>query len=112
MAYFGSSDGALVFGYIGYSLKTEHQEHPLTKTYFGTFSYKAILDPKFPLMTHRCFDMVKTLEREIVHGTNQIDTWSNLFCKKNKVTNELLIIDKLAKDPPCSLNRDHGPIEC
>ena len=27
-----------------------------------------------------------------------------------KVTNEIFIIDQLAKDPPCSLNRDHGPI--
>ena len=62
--------------------------------------------------THRCFDMVKTLERETVHNPSQIDTWSNLLCKRKKVTNELIIIDQLAKDYPCSLNRDHGPIGC
>ena len=50
--------------------------------------------------------MVKTLERETFHDPNQIATWSNLLCKRKKVTNELLIIDQLAKDLPCSLNRD------
>ena len=60
--------------------------------------------------THRCFDMVKTIERETVHDPSQIATWSNLLCKINKVTNELLIIDQLAKDSPFSLNIDHGPI--
>ena len=47
--------------------------------------------------------MVKTLEREIVHGSSQIATWSNLLCKRKKVTYELLIIDQLAKDLLCSL---------
>ena len=49
--------------------------------------------------------MIKTLEREIVHGPNEIATWSNLLRKRKKVTYELLIIDQLAKDPLCSLNR-------
>ena len=62
--------------------------------------------------THQCFVVVKTLKRETVHGLGQIATWSNLLCKIKKVTNELLIIDELGKDPPCSLNRDHGPIGC
>ena len=30
--------------------------------------------------------MVKTLERETVHGPSQIATWSNLLCKRKKVT--------------------------
>ena len=56
--------------------------------------------------------MVKTLKRETIHGPSQIATQSNLLCKRKKVAYELLIIDQLAKDPPCSLNRDHGPIGC
>ena len=87
-----------MFGYTGYSQKDEHLEQPLPQ-----------IDHR---STHRFFDVVKTLERETVHGPNQIDTWSNLLCKRKKVTNELLIIDQLAKDPPCSLNSDHGPIRC
>ena len=53
--------------------------------------------------------MVKTLKRKTVHGPSQIATCRNLLCKERKL-HELLIIDQLAKDPPCSLNRDHGPI--
>ena len=87
-----------MFGYTGYSQKTKHQEQPLTQTYHRS--------------THRYFDMVKTLERETVHGPSQIATWSNLLCKRNKVRNELVIIDQLANVPPFSLNRDHGPIGC
>ena len=79
-----------MFGYIGFSQKTEHKKQPLTQ-----------IDHR---STHRCFDMVKNFERETVHGPSQIATWNNLLCKRNKVTNELLIIDQLAKDPPFSLN--------
>ena len=32
--------------------------------------------------------------------------------KKERKLHELLIIDQLAKDPLCSLNRDHRPIGC
>ena len=87
-----------MFGYTGYSQKTEHLEQPLTQTDHRS--------------THQCFDVVKTLEKETVHGPSQIATWSNLLCKRKKVTNELLIIDQPAKDPPFSLNRDHGTIGC
>ena len=87
-----------MFGYTGYFQNTENLEKPLTQ-----------IDHR---STHRCFDVVKTIERETVHGPNQIATLNNLLCKIKKVTNELLIIDKLAKDPPCSLNRDIGPIGC
>ena len=52
--------------------------------------------------------MVKTIKMETVHGPSQIATWSNLLCKRKKVTYELLIIDQLAKDPLCSLNRYHS----
>ena len=61
---------------------------------------------------HNVCHVVKTLEMETVYGPGQIDTWSNLLCKRNKVRNEILIIDQLAKDPPCSLNRYHVPIGC
>ena len=87
-----------MFVYIGYYKKTKHQENPLTQ--------------KNHRSTHQYFDVVKTLEREIVHGPNQIATWINLLCKRNKVTNELSIIDQLTKDLPFSLNRDHGPNGC
>ena len=56
--------------------------------------------------------VVKTLERETVHGPSQIATWINLLCKRKKVTYVLLIIDQLAKDPLFSLNRDHRTIGC
>ena len=56
--------------------------------------------------------VVKILERETVHGPSQIATWSNLLCKRKKVSYDLLIIHQLAKDPPLSLNIYHGPIMC
>ena len=75
-----------MFEYTGYSQNTEHQEKPLTQ-----------IDHR---STHQYFDVVKTLERERVHGPSQIATWSNLLCKRKKFTNELLIINKLDYDPP------------
>ena len=57
---FSIKDVSYVFGYIGYSQNTEHQEQPLTQTNHRS--------------THRCFDMVKTLKMETVHGPNQITT--------------------------------------
>ena len=36
--------------------------------------------------THRVCHVVKTIEREIVHGPSQIATWSNLLCKIKKIT--------------------------
>ena len=74
-----------MFGYTGYSQNIKHLDQPLTQT-----------DQR---LTHRYFDVVKTLERETVHGPNKIATWSNSLCEIKKVTNELLIIDQLAKDP-------------
>ena len=87
-----------MFEYTGYYQKTEHQEQPLTQTDHRS--------------TQQYFDVIKTLKRETVHGPSQIATWSNLLCKRKKVINELFIINQLAKDPPCSLNKDHGPIGC
>ena len=87
-----------MFGYTGYSQKTEHLEQPLTLTDHRS--------------THQCFDVVKTLEREAVHDPSQIATWGNLLCKRKKFANELLIINQLAKDPPCYLDKYHGPIGC
>ena len=55
--------------------------------------------------------MVKTLEKETVHDPSQITTWSNLLCKIKKVTNELLIIDQLAKNSPSSLNREQSGVK-
>ena len=55
--------------------------------------------------------VVKTLERETVHGPGQIALGAIYYAKERKL-HELLIIDPLAKDPLCSLNRDHRPIGC
>ena len=49
-----------VVRYTRYSQKTEHLEQPLTQT-----NHRSI---------HRFFDMVKTIERETLHGPNQIAT--------------------------------------
>ena len=35
-----------------------------------------------------------------------------VYYAKERKLHELLIINQLANDPPCSLNRDHGPIGC
>ena len=35
-----------------------------------------------------------------------------IYYAKERKSHELLIIDQLAKDPLCSLNRDHRPIGC
>ena len=84
-----------------------HRVLPKDRTPRATTSHKLITDQ----YTDVCH-VVKTLERETFHGPSQIATWSNLLCKRKKVTYELLIIDQIAKDPPFSLNRDHGPIGC
>ena len=57
----------------GYSQKTEHLEQPLhtNRSQINT-----------PMFCH----VAKTLERETVHGPSQIATWSNLLCKRKKVT--------------------------
>ena len=47
----------------------------------ATTSHKQIKDQ----YTDVCH-MVKTLERETVHGPNKIATWSNLLWKRKKVT--------------------------
>ena len=73
----------------------------------ATTSHKKITDQ----YTDVCH-VFKTLERETVHRTSQMATWSILLCKIKKITNEILIINQLAKEPTCSLNRDHGPIGC
>ena len=80
---------------------------PKDQTLRETTSHKQITN-QYANVCH----VFKTFERETVHDPSQIATWSNLLCKRRKFTNELLIIDQLAKDPPCSLNRDHGPIGC
>ena len=47
-----------VVGYTGHSQKTKHLEQPLTQT-----DHRSI---------HQSFDVVKTLERETLHGPSQI----------------------------------------
>ena len=51
------------------------------RTLIETASNKQITDQ----YTNVCH-MVKTLERETIHGPSQIATWSNLLCKRKKVT--------------------------
>ena len=84
-----------------------HRVLPKDRTHLDTTSNKQITDQH----TDVCH-VVKTLEMETVHGPSQIATWRNLLCERKKFTNEILINDQLAKDLPCSLNRDHGPIRC
>ena len=47
----------------------------------SSHSHKQITDQ----YTNVCH-VVKTLERETVHSPSQIATWSNLLCKRKKVT--------------------------
>ena len=91
-------DKTFMFGYTGYSQKTEHLEQPLhtNRSHINTPMFVTWSKPS----------------REIVHCPSQIATSSNLLCKRKKVTYELLIIDQLDNDPLCSLNRDHRLIEC
>ena len=81
-----------------YSQKTEHLEQPLHTN-------------RSQINTSMFCHVVKTLERETVHGPSQIATWTIYYAKEIKL-HELLIIDQLAKDPLCSLNRYHRPIRC
>ena len=104
--HFGEVSMLVQYIYKIYTVRV-HRVLPKYRTPSDTASHKYITDQH----TDVCH-VVKTLEREIVHNPNQIATWSNLLCKIKKVTYELLIIDQLAKDPPCSLNRDYGPIGC
>ena len=60
-----------MFGYTRYSQKTKHQERPLTQ-----------IDHK---STHDVCHVVKTLERETIHGPSQTATWSNLLWKRRKL---------------------------
>ena len=84
-----------------------HRVLPKDRTPSTTASHKQIIDQH----TDVCH-VVKTLKKETIHDPSQISTWSNLLCKRKKVTYEILIIDQLAKDPLCSLNGVHRPIGC
>ena len=48
----------------------------------NTFRYRFTQTDQHTDVCH----VVKTLERETVHGPSQIATWSNLLCKRKKVT--------------------------
>ena len=58
-----------------------HRVLPKDWTPSDTASHKQITDQH----TDVCH-VVKTLKREIVHDPSQIATWSNLLCKRKKVT--------------------------
>ena len=58
-----------------------HRVLPKDRTPRTTASHKQITD-QYTNVWH----VVKTLEKETVHGSSQIATWSNLLCKRKKVT--------------------------
>ena len=97
-----------MFQYDGVGMNVRvHRVLSKDRTPSTTASHKYITNQH----TNVCH-VVKTLDRETVHGPSQIATLSNLLCKRKEFTYELLIIDQLAKEPPCSLNRVHEPIGC
>ena len=55
---------------------------------------------------------LKPLKMETVHDLSQRDHFRKFINIKRKVTYVSLINSYWTNDPPCSLNRDHGPIEC
>ena len=55
---------------------------------------------------------LKPSKREIVHGLSQRGHFRQFINVKRKVTYVSLINGFQTNDPPCSLNRDHGPIRC
>ena len=85
-----------MFGYTGYSQKTEHLEKPLhtNRSYINTLMFVTWLKPS---RGKQSTTPAKYLLRKIYYS-------------KEIKLHELLIIDQLAKDPLCSLNRDHRPI--
>ena len=87
-----------VFGFIGYSQNTEHLQIPLHT------NISQINTPMF-------VTWLKTLRGKQSMAPAKYLLGAIYYAKERKL-HELLIIDQLAKDPPCSLNRDHGPIGC
>ena len=87
-----------MLGYIGYSQRTEHQEQPLYT------NESQINTPMF-------ITWLKPLRGKQSTGLAKYLLGAIYYAKQRKL-NELLIIDQLAKDPLCSLNRDHRPIGC
>ena len=55
---------------------------------------------------------LKPSKREIVHNLSQRNHFKQFINIKRKVTYVSLINSYRKNDPPCSLNRDHGPIGC
>ena len=87
-----------MFGYTRYSQKTEHLEQPLHTnisqintlmfvTWLKTSRGKQSMAPAKQLL-------------------------GAIYYAKERNLHELIIIDQPAKDPLCSLNKDHRPIGC
>ena len=87
-----------MFRYTGYSQKTEHLEKPLhtNRSQINTSMFVTWLKPSRGKQS-------MALAKQLLGA---------IYYAKEIKLHELLIIDQLAKDPICSLNRDHRPIGC
>ena len=87
-----------MFGYTGYSQKTEHLEKPIHT------NRSQIKTPNFVTWLKRSRGKQSMSLAKYLLGA--------IYYAKERKLHETLIIDQLAKDPPCSLNKDHRPIGC
>ena len=87
-----------IFRYTGYSQNTEHLEQPLhtNRSQINTPMFVTWLKPSR-------WKQSMTPSKQLL---------GEIYYAKEIKLHELLIIDQLAKDPPCSLNRYQGPIGC
>ena len=87
-----------MFRYTSYSQKTEHPQIPLhtNKSQINTPMFVTWLKP--------------SRGKQSMAQAKQL--LGAIYYAKERKLHELLILDQLAKDPLCSLNRDHRPIEC
>ena len=87
-----------MFGDTGYSQKTEHLEQLLhtNRSHINTPMFVTWLKP--------------SRGKQSMAPAKQL--LGAIYYAKERKLHELLIIDQLTKDPPCSLNRDRGPIRC
>ena len=85
-----------MFGYTGYSKKTEHLQQPLHT------NISQINTPMFVMWLKPSRGKQSTAPAKQLLGA--------IYYAKERKLHELLIINQLAKDPLCSLNIDHRPI--
>ena len=88
----------MMFGYTGYSQKTKHLEKPLHS------NRSQINTPMLVMWLKPSRGKQSTAPAKYLLGA--------IYYAKERNLHELLIIDQLSKDPLCSFNRYHRPIEC